>query len=78
MRFVLSEDDASLVLVDGSEIEKVQEFTYLGTKLSCDGEITPEVSCHIAGASKTIGRLRVPVLIPRELSIRLLWSLILL
>ena len=46
----LSENDNSPVPVDGSEIEMVQEFTYLGSKLSCDGEITPEVSYRIAKA----------------------------
>ena len=68
MGSALSEDDASLVLVDGSKIEKVQELTYLGTKLSCDGEITPEVSCHIARASKAFVRLRVPDFLNRTLS----------
>ena len=46
----LSENNNSPVPVDGSEIEMVQEFTYLGSKLSCDGEITPEVSYRIAKA----------------------------
>ena len=64
----LSEDDVSPVLVDGGEIEIVEEFTYLGSKLSCDGEIFPEVSCHIARASKAFGCLRVPVFLNRTLS----------
>ena len=64
----LSEDDVSPVLVDGGEIEMVEEFTYLGSKLSCDGEISPEVSCHIARASKAFGCLRVPVFLNCTLS----------
>ena len=56
------------MLVDGGEIEMVEEFTYLGSKLSCDGEISPEVSCRIAGASKAFGCLRVPVFLNRTLS----------
>ena len=49
------------MLVDGGENEMKQEFTYLGSKLPCDGEITPEVSCCIARASKAFGCLSVPV-----------------
>ena len=64
----LSKDDAFPVLVDGGEIEMMQEFTYLGSKLSCDGEITREVSWRIARASKTFGCLRVPVFLNRTLS----------
>ena len=45
-----------------------QEFTYLGSKLSCDGEITPEVSCRIARASEAFGCLRVPVFFNHILS----------
>ena len=73
------EDDVSPVLVDGDEIEMVQGFTYPGSKLSCDEEITLEVSCHITRDSKAFGCLSFSIvpspLIPRELSIRLLMSL---
>ena len=66
----LSEDDASPVLVDGGEIEMVQGFTHLGSKLSCDGEITPELSCHrITRAFKAFGCLREPVFLNCTLSI---------
>ena len=34
------------MLVDGGEIEIVQDYIYLGSKLSRDGEIISEVSCH--------------------------------
>ena len=64
----LSEDDVSPVSVDGGQIEMVHEFTYLGSKLSYDGEITPEVSCRIARASKAFGCLREPVFLNRTLS----------
>ena len=64
----LSEDDVSPVLVDGGEIEMVEEFTYPGSKLSCDGEISPEVSCRIARASKAFGCLKVPVFLNCTLS----------
>ena len=40
------------MLFDGSEIEMMQGFSYLGSKLSCDREITLEVNCCIARASK--------------------------
>ena len=63
----LSEDDALPVSVDGSQIEMVQEFTYLGSKLSFDGEITPEINCCLARASKAFGCLREPVFLNRTL-----------
>ena len=56
------------MLVDGGEIKMVVEYTYLGSKLSCDGEISPEVSCRIARASKAFGCLRVPVFLNHILS----------
>ena len=64
----LSEDDVSPVSVDGGQIEMVHKFTYLGSKLSYDGEITPEVSCRIARASKAFGCLREPVFLNHTLS----------
>ena len=64
----LSEDDVSPVSVDGGQIEMVHKFTYLGSKLSYDGEITSEVSSRIARASKAFGCLREPVFLNLTLS----------
>ena len=44
----LGEDDISPVKVNGGEIKMVKDFTYFSSKLSCDGEITAEISCCIA------------------------------
>jgi len=57
------------VKVTGDEIEMVKDFTYLGSKLSCEGESTAEISCHIAKASKAFGCLRVPIFLNQTLSI---------
>ena len=57
----VSEVDVSPVVVEGGEIEMVEGFTYLGSKLSADGEVTAEVNCRIAKASKAFGCLRVPI-----------------
>jgi len=52
-------------VVSGGEIEMVKDFIYLcmyvGSKLSCDGEITTEAFCHVAKASKAFGFLRAPI-----------------
>ena len=64
----LSENDAFPVLVDGGEVEMVQEFTYLGSKLSSDGETTPKVSCPIVRTFKAFGCLKVPVFLNCTLS----------
>ena len=62
-------DDVSPVVVPGGEIEMVSDFTYLGSKLSSDGEISAEVSSRIAKASKAFGCLRVPIFLNHTLSI---------
>ena len=69
MGVAFSEDDVSPVVVEGGEIEMVSSFTYLSSKLSSDGEITTEVSCRIANASKAFGCLRVPIFLNRTLSV---------
>ena len=65
----VGEGDNSPVVVESGEMEMVRDFTYLGSKLSSDGEITAEVSCKIAKASKAFGCLRVPIFLNRTLSI---------
>ena len=65
----VGEGDDSPVVVEGGEMEMVRDFTYLGSKLSSDGEITAEVSCRIAKASKAFGCLRVPIFLNHTLSI---------
>ena len=56
MESVLSEGDVSSVEVDGGHgvIEMVNDFTYLGSNLSADGELSCEVTCRIAKASKAL------------------------
>ena len=54
MGVALGEDDVSPVVVEGGEIEIVSSFTYLGSKLFSDEEITAEVSCQIAKASPLV------------------------
>ena len=50
-------DDIAPLSVEGGEIEMVSEFTYLGSCLCDDGEITNEETFRIAKASTTFGRL---------------------
>ena len=57
----VSEVDVSPVVVEGGEIEMVEGFTYVGSELSADGEVTAEVNCQIAKASKAFGCLKVPI-----------------
>ena len=52
-----SVDVSPLSVEDGlGEIEMVSEFTYLGSCLCDDGEVTNEVACRIARASKAFSR----------------------
>ena len=34
--------------IDGKDLEKVDEFTYLGTRITADGEIEKEINIRIA------------------------------
>ena len=40
--------------MEGGEIEMLESFTYLGSKLLADGEVTAEVDCQIAKASEAL------------------------
>ena len=57
----LDEHNTSSVQMEGSTVEVVNHFTYLGSNISRDGEVTVEVDCRIAKASKAIGCLRKPI-----------------
>ena len=67
----VGEGDNSSVVVEGGELEIVGDFTYLGSTLSSDGEITAGVSCRISKASKAFGCLRVPVFLNHTVSINI-------
>ena len=57
----LTEEDVAPVKVEGGEIEMVEQFTYLGSVISKDGDIMEDVKCRIAKASKAFGCLRGPI-----------------
>ena len=44
--------DVAPLSMEGGEIEMVPEFTYLGSCLCDDGEVTNEVTCRIVKASR--------------------------
>ena len=49
------EDD---IMVDGNELNSVQEFTYLGSTITSNGCIDDEIQRRMAKASTSFGRLR--------------------
>ena len=51
------------------EIEMVSEFTYLGSCLCDDGEVTTEVACRIARASKAFVSLCEAIFMNRTFSV---------
>ena len=57
----LTEEDVAPVKVEGGEIEMVEQFTYLGSVISKDGDFMEDVKCRIAKASKAFGCLRGPI-----------------
>jgi len=62
-------DDVAPLSIEGGEIEMVSEFTYLGSCLCDDGEVTNEVTCRIANASGAFGSLREAIFVNRTFSV---------
>lgn len=58
-----------LELPEGS-IELVPDFTYLGSCISSDGQMTAEISARLAKASRAFGTLRSSVFSNRDLSVK--------
>ena len=61
--------DAFPVLLEEGKIEIVQDFTYLGSNITRDGEVTDEVKCHIGKAARAFGCLQKPIFQNRCLSV---------
>ena len=65
----LTAADSLPLQVDGDLIEVVEDFTYLGSNISADGEVRKEVSIRIAKASRAFGCLQRAVFQNRHLFI---------
>ena len=69
-RLIVKEEvDLAPVQVQGGSLDIVEHFPYLGSNISCDGEVTVEISSRIAKACRAFGCLRRPVFQDRNLSI---------
>jgi len=67
---ISSVDVSPLSVEDGlGEIEMVSEFTYLGSCLCDDGEVTNKVACGIARGSKAFGSLCEAIFMNRTFSV---------
>ena len=62
-------DNRAPIQVGDSEVECVDEFTYLGSIISSNGQIDAEVDRRIANASKAFAALRPAVFNDRNLSV---------
>ena len=65
----LDEHAVSSVQLDGGVINVVDHFTYLGSNISRDGEVTMDVDCRIAKASRAFGCLRRPIFQDKHFSV---------
>ena len=65
----LDEHAVSLVQLDGGVINVVDHFTYLGSNISRDGEVTMDVGCRIAKAARAFGCLRRPIFQDKHFSV---------
>ena len=62
------ESDAEPLQTENGPIQMVDNFPYLGSTITSNGEITSEVSSRIAKASKAFGCLRKPIFQDSNLS----------
>ena len=58
----LSVADTAPLQTDGGEIEMVNNFTYLGSVVSDDGDISEDIKCRLTKASCVFGCLRLSIL----------------
>jgi len=65
----LKDEDVDTLQVQRGEIEMVDQFVYLGSSLTRDGEVMADVANRIAKASRAFGCLRGPVFSKPILSI---------
>ncbi len=57
----LMDEDVAPLLVEGGEIELVEDFTYLGSVLSSSGDVMIDVKNRITKACRVFGCLRTAV-----------------
>ena len=55
------DDNTAPLQVEGGEIEMVEQFTYLGSIMSRDGDVMDDIKARIAKASRDFGCLRSPI-----------------
>ena len=62
------EDELRPLVLEGGEVECVNDFKYLGSMLEANGGIVKEVGERIAKAARTFGALKGPVFSNSNLS----------
>ena len=67
-RLVEEEDLASIVL-EGGEVEAMEEFPYLGSLVDSSGKMDADVNRRVAQASKAFGALRKAVFLDKDLKL---------
>lgn len=63
------ESDKNPIVVDGGEIESVQQFQYLGSVISASGTVDVDIERRIAQASRAFGALRKAVFLDKNLKL---------
>ena len=56
---------------DGGTIELVEDFTYIGSKITEDGEVQKEVATRIGKASRVFGCLQKSIFQKHRLAVRI-------
>ena len=66
----LQSSDKLPMQLDGGTIELLEDFTYLGSKITEDGEVRKEVETRIGKASRTFGCLQKSIFQNHRLAVR--------
>ena len=66
---LVEEEDLAPIVLEGGEVEAVEEFPYLGSLVDSSGKMDADVSRRVAQASKAFGALRKAVFLDKDLKL---------
>jgi len=55
---ICEEQSTNQITVGGRNVDDVARFTYLGSILTCDGDVEAEVNCRVGKAASVFHRMR--------------------
>ncbi len=66
---LVEEEDLAPIVLEGGEVEAVEEFLYLGSLVESSGRMDADVNRRVAQASTAFGALRKAVFLDKDLKL---------